>query len=41
MHTLGKTSLLNLHKLAFLCSRKCPAARRLSNPTFECPYDEK
>jgi hypothetical protein len=25
-HALGNTSLLNLHKFAFLCSRKCPAA---------------
>jgi hypothetical protein len=24
--TLGNTSLLNLHKVAFLCSRKCHAA---------------
>ena len=26
LNTLGNTSLLNLHKVAFLCSRKCPAA---------------
>jgi hypothetical protein len=26
MHTLGNTDLLNLQKVAFLCSRKCPAA---------------
>lgn len=25
-HTLGNTDLLKLHKVAFLCSRKCPAA---------------
>jgi len=26
LNTLGNTSLLNLHKVAFLCSRKYPAA---------------
>lgn len=26
LNTLGNTSLLNLHKVVFLCSRKCPAA---------------
>jgi predicted Rossmann fold nucleotide-binding protein DprA/Smf involved in DNA uptake len=26
MHILGNASLLNLRKVAFLCSRKCPAA---------------
>ncbi len=26
LHTLVNTALLNLHKVAFLCSRKCPAA---------------
>jgi predicted Rossmann fold nucleotide-binding protein DprA/Smf involved in DNA uptake len=25
-HTLGNTDLLGLHKVAFLCSRNCPAA---------------
>ena len=25
-HTLGNMDLLKLHKTAFLCSRKCPAA---------------
>ena len=29
MHTLGNPDLLNLHKVAFLCSRSCPEAAAL------------
>lgn len=28
LHTLGNLELLDLHKVAFLCSRNCPAAAR-------------
>ncbi len=40
-HTLGNTSLLNLHKVAFLCSRKCPAAVVLKSFDWAIEQREK
>lgn len=40
-HTLGNTNLLGLHKVAFLCSRKCPAAVVLRSYDWAIEQREK
>jgi predicted Rossmann fold nucleotide-binding protein DprA/Smf involved in DNA uptake len=41
MHTLGSTDLLQQHKVAFLCSRKCPAAVVLKSFDWAIEQREK
>lgn len=41
LHTLGNTTLLRLHKVAFLCSRKCPAAVVLKSFDWAIEQREK
>jgi predicted Rossmann fold nucleotide-binding protein DprA/Smf involved in DNA uptake len=40
-HTLGNTDLLQQHKVAFLCSRKCPAAVVLKSFDWAIEQREK
>ncbi|WP_281183963.1 DNA-processing protein DprA [Trichlorobacter lovleyi] len=41
LHTLGNTDLLQQHKVAFLCSRKCPAAVVLKSFDWAIEQREK
>jgi predicted Rossmann fold nucleotide-binding protein DprA/Smf involved in DNA uptake len=41
LHTLGDTALLQQHKVAFLCSRKCPAAVVLKSFDWAIEQREK
>jgi predicted Rossmann fold nucleotide-binding protein DprA/Smf involved in DNA uptake len=41
MHTLGNTDLLQQHKVAFLCSRKCPATVVLKSFDWAIEQREK
>ena len=41
MHTLGNTDILQQHKVAFLCSRKCPASVVLKSFDWAIEQREK